>query len=473
MASVPLSMGLTQLLVRLHLPFYVSGRGLDLSPDWRVFVVMAALSVTCGLLLGLLPAWRAWTLDVRSGLTGVPGRAPTTRSAFGRWDLRHVLAALQIAVCLILTIGAALLGKSLAGLVGHDMGFHTDRVTLFGLETYWRNYTGEQNARLWDALNTRVRRLPGVESAAFAADVIPTRFKPMQQVFAPDALDQALRVGLAANVNAVTSDYFETLRLPLTAGRAFRSGDTASGAAAAAIVDERTALRTWGSPTRAIGRRIRIGNGGAEHEVVGVARDATYRDDESTLPYIFVPLDDSWTGAMTLHVRGPRQPDLLVEHVRRELRALDRSLAFSEILTFDEFVRARLAAPNVAAQLAVAASVTGFVLAMIGLYAVLTNLVSQRRAELAIRMAVGAAPHEIVWLVAWAGMKVACVGATLGVLGSLLTMRAITTQLRGVDVHDPLIYIGVCTLVLAAALIAALVPAHRAGQLEPWVILRR
>lgn len=471
--SVPLSMVLTQLLVRLHLPFYVNNRGLDLSPDWRIFAATAALSVMCGVAIGLLPACSTWRVDIRSGLTGVASYAPTQSRLLGRWDLRHTLAALQIAVCLLLTIGAALLAKNLVGLLQRDLGFKSDHVTLFGLEPHLRNYTGEESTMLYDALIERVRRLPGVESAAFAADVVPTRFKPTQVMVAPDALDTALRVGVAANVNAVSTDYFDTLRLPLLAGRPFRSGDRAAGGAAVAIVDEGAARRTWGTSAAAVGQRIHLGKERAEYEIVGVTRAAAFRDEEVALPFLFVPIDQSWAGGVTLHVRGPRQPDVLTEQVRRELRTLDRSLAFSEILTFDDFLIARFAAPNVAAQLAVAASLMGFVLAMIGLYAVLTYLVSQRRAELALRMAIGAAPRDILWMVASAGLKVACVGLAFGVFGSLLTMRLLETQLRAVDVRDPLIYLSVCALVLVAALVATLIPARRAGQLEPWAILRR
>lgn len=471
-ASIPLSVMLTRLLAHIRLPFFVSGRGLDLSPDWRVFTVVALLCLACGVLLGVIPAWRAWRADVRSGLTNVPAQTPV-RSMWGRWDLRDTLAALQIAVCLISTVGAALLAKNLIGLLRQDLGFRTEAVTLLGLETYLRGYTGEQNTKLYRELTARVGRLPGVESVAFASDVIPTRIITTRAVSAPGALDPSLRAGLSSNFNTVTARFFETLRLPLAAGRAFRDVDTTGQGPAVAIIDERAARRLWGSPARAIGQRIRVERESADREIVGVARDAKYRDEESARPYVFLPVDNSWTGNITLHVRGPRDVERLVAQVRRELRALDPSLAFAEILTLDDFVKARLAAPSLAAQLAVAASTAGFGLAMIGLYAVLAYLVSQRRTELAIRMAIGAAPREIVRFVAGFGVKVALSGAALGLLGSFLTMRLLTTHLGGMDVNDPLVYVGVSAVVLVAALAACLLPARRASRLEPWTILRR
>lgn len=467
--SIPLSTALTHLLAQLHMPFFVSRRGLDLSPDWRVFAIVATVSLVCGLLLGVLPAWQAWRADVRSGMTSMPAHALTLPAA-GRWDPRQVLAALQIAVCLTLTVGAALLGKSLIGLTQQDLGFRPDGITLFSLETFMRDYTGEQNHRLQRELIARVSRLPGVESAAFASDVIPTRFLPMKSMIAVNAADPALRGGVVSSFNVVTSTYFDTVRLPLAAGRVFRDADSVG---TEAIVDEATARRGWGSAAGAIGQRIRIDKETADREIVGVAREASFRDAESSRPYVFLPLDFTANGGATLHVRGPRQLDLLAEQVKRELRAIDRSLAFSDITTYDEFAMARFAAPSLAAQLAVAASVMGFMLAMIGLYAVLAYLVSQRQSELAIRMALGAAPDEIWQLIARAGVKVTLGGVTLGILASLATMRVIATQLRGVDTHDPLVYLTVVALVFLAGMAASWFPARRAARLDPWTILQR
>jgi predicted permease len=475
LASVPLSFVLTTILARLDLPFFVVNRALDLSPDWRVFGVVATLCAGCGLLLGLAPAWRAWRADVRSGLTGVPSSSPG-RTIFGQWDLRHALAAMQIAVCLTLTVGAGLLGKSLLGLMSTDLGYSTDRVTLFELETYMRGYTPDKNLPLYRALLTRVRSLPGVAAAAFAQNVLPSTNRTTRAFTAPAAEDPQARAGLSARYNVVTAGYFETVRMPLVAGRTFEEHDSdapPSSPSSVAILNEVAARRLWQDPNRAIGQRIRLANEHVDREVIGVVRNAVYDEvDEPAMSYLFLPADPASEGGMTLHVRGPREPGDLIAQVRRELRLLDRSLAFSTIRLADEHVASRLAAPNLAARLSIAASAAGVALAIVGLYAVLAYLVSQRRTELAIRMSIGAAPAHILRFVAGFGLKIVFAGTLLGLAGAAAAMRLIATQLRGVNPFDPLVYAIVITLVLLVALGACLLPARRAARLDPWAILR-
>jgi predicted permease len=468
LASVPLTILLTRALVRVNLPFFVS-RTLNLSPDWRVFAAAATICVTCGLLLGVTPAWRAWRADVRSGLAS--NGLSTRRTLFGAWDLRHALAIAQVAICLTLTLAAGLLGKSLIGLTRENLGFQPDRVTLFDIETYIRNYSKAQTADFNQNLLARVRRLPGVEAASLAFIALPS---PMLATKTIAVLGAA---GLAARFNVVSSGYFETMRMPMLAGRAFDDRDTNIESASTAIVSETAARRLWGEPARAIGEYIHVTderNRSIDRQIVGVVRDAVYSEpDEAPRPYLFEPLDRTWEGAATLHVLGPREPDELIAQVKRELRLIDRSLAISEVTTLREHVATRIAAPSLAARLSIAASAVTVALAMLGLYASLAHLVAQRRTELAIRMSIGAAPRQILEFVAGFGLKIALAGTALGLAGSVVTMRLVATQLRGVDVRDPLVYAVVIALVLLAALAACLLPARHAARLDPWAILRR
>jgi len=475
LASVPLSVLLTWIISRMDLPFFVIGRALDLSPDWRVFAAVAGLCAACGLLLGLAPAWHGWRSDVRSGLTSAPSSA--RRTIFGMWDVRHWLAALQIAICLTLAVGSGLLGKRLLSLMRVDCGFATEGVTLFNVETYILDYSHEQNAALYGELLARVRRMPGVEAAALAFKVLPSPILGTNTIAVPDAEDPHAR-GFAAGYNVVSSGYFQTVRMPLVAGRAFDDRDGNAAPSRFVILNETAARRLWHDPARAIGQHVRLideQKRETNREVIGVVRNAVYGElDESPMPYLFLPVDRSWDGMLTLHVRGgPRQPGQLIADVRRELRLLDHSLAFSAVLTLDQYVATRLAAPALAARLAITGSVVSVALAIIGLYAVLAYLVAQRRTELAIRMSIGAAPREIVSLVVGFGLKIVLAGAALGLAGSFFAMRVIATQLGGVDIHDPLVYASMLTLVLFAALGACLLPARRAARLDPWAILRR
>jgi predicted permease len=409
-----------------------------------------------------------------------------------------MLAAMQIAICLTLTLAAGLLGKSLIGLTREDLGFQADRVTLFGIETFIRGYSKEQTAAFNRQLLARVRQLPGVEAASLAFVALPSPMTTTKTIAPVGADDSAAPTstlpstpgaargprapaGFSARFNVVSSGYFETMRMPMVAGRVFDERDTNVEASPAAIVNETAARRLWRDPARAIGQHIRVkdernrqAGGEVDREVVGVVRDAVYSEpDEEPRPYLFEPLDRTWDGAAALHVLGPREPGELIAQVKRELRLIDPSLAISEVTTLRQHVAARIAAPSLAARLSIAASAVTMALATLGLYASLAYLVTQRRTELAIRMSIGATPRQIVEFVAAFGLKISLAGIALGLAGSVFTMRLVATQLRGVDLRDPLVYTAVVALVLLAALAACWLPARHAAKLDPWALLGR
>ncbi len=474
LASVPLSLLLTAAIARMDLPFFIRPRALDLSPDWRVFGIVATLCAACGLLLGLAPAWYAWRADVRSGLTP---DLPARRTMLGSWDTRHTLAALQIAVCVSLTLAAGLLGRRLIHLIRANLGFATAGVTLFHFETFTLDYTPEQNAEFFRRLLTRVREIPDVEAAALAFNALPSSFRDELALTAPDAMSPTARQEFPIRANSVTGEYFETVRMPLAAGRAFDRREEESTASHAAIVNETAARRLWGDPTRAIGQRIRVRDAQkrvVDREVVGVVRDAVYDEiDEAPMPYLFLPIDRAFQGDVTLHVRGPRQPTVLIDKIRREVRAIDPSFAISDASTLDEHVSARIAAPSIAARLSLAAAAAGVLLAMMGLYSVLSYLIAQRRTELAIRMSIGAGPREIMAFIGAFGLKIVIAGVALGTAGGLVASGLLATQLPRVETRDSVMYLLAIAFVVLVACAACFLPARRAARLEPWSILRR
>jgi hypothetical protein len=333
---------------------------------------------------------------------------------------------------------------------------------------------GDGGFRLSRELLARVRQLPGVEAAALAHDELPTPMRSTKDIVALQSDDPAARAGLSVPYNVVTPGYFETVRMPLVAGRTFSERDSHTPAALVVIVNEPLARRLWRDPARALGQRIRVTGEASDREIVGVARTAVYRQiDEAPLPYVFLPDDQTWSGAMTLHVRGPQEPTTLIAQIRGELRRLNPSLAFADIRTMKDHVASRMAGSSLAAHLAAAASAAGLALAAMGLYAVLAYLVSQRRTELAIRMSVGARPAQIVRFIAGVGLRITLIGLLLGLFASFATMRLIATQLRGVTAGDPVVYLAVVAVVLVTALCASVLPAWRAARLQPCAILRR
>lgn len=475
LTSVPLTMGLTMLLTKADLPFFVATEALDLSPDWRVFTGVALLCAACGAMLGVMPAWHAWRADVRSGLAATPPISRRTR--FGTWDARHVLAALQIAVCLVVTLGAGLLTKKLITLRSVELGYATAGVTLFDVESYLLDAPAErQRAIAWDLL-ARARRVGGVESAALAFKALPSTNIGTQTIAALDAIDARHRQGLDLRFNVVSTGYFGTLGIPLVAGRDFDERDERPGAAPAAVLNATAARKLWNDPARAIGRRVRTTDAQkrvTEREVIGVVRDAIYAElDEARMPYLFVPMDRTWNGAVVLHVRGPLDSAPLVAHLRRELHALAPALAFSSVGSLDRYVAGRIAAPTLAARLSLAASAIGVTLAVIGLYAALSFLVAQRRTDLAIRMAIGASPRQIAWLIARFGAAIGVAGISIGLFVAYVAMRGLASQVRGIDIYDPAVYAAVVAFLTAATAVACFVPASRAAGTEPWKVLAR
>jgi putative ABC transport system permease protein len=470
--SVPLALGAMRVIAELDLPLFISARSLELRFDWRIFGVVAGVSTAVGLLLGLAQALRAWPLTVRTGMTG--GSAPRSkRSLLPSWDLRYTLATLQVAVCLVLAVGAGLLSKSLLGLVRTDLGFNPAHITLFALESYLAPSLEDGGSfELSRRLLARVRQLPGVEVAALAHDVLPTPMRTATEIVARRQ-HPSVQVGLSVPYNVVTPGYFETLQMPVVAGRAFSDHDSTSSAPVA-LINAQLAQRLWGTSAQALGQRIRVAAEPGEREIIGVTRNAVYRDvDEAPLPYLFLPDVPAWSGVMTLHVRGERDPDQLIADVRRELRAINPSVSFADVRTLDAHVASRRAGSSLAAYLAIVASGTGLALVVVGLYAVLACLVSQRQRELAIRMAVGASPARVRRFVLAVGLRITTGGLILGGFGALVFSRVIATQLHGVPARDPVVYLCVMALVFVVALGACLVPARHAASLDPWTVLRR
>lgn len=470
LASVPLSIWLTQAISSVHLPFFIRNAALSLTPDWRVLAAMSLLCAGAGLLLGLLPALRAWRTDVRSGLTNVP--AARGRGIAGL-DLRHALAAAQVGICLVLAITAGLMGKSLGGLLRTDLGFQTAGVMLLSVAPGTMDYDATKGMAFYRDLLDRVRRLPGVEAAALAREAIPSPMRTNKALTVPSAIDASTREPQTLAWNAVSPGFFDTIRMPLVAGRDFVASDDTT-AAPVAILNETAARRFWKEPGRALGQTIRLADEKIDRTIVGVARDAVYREvGEAPRPYLFLSTAQTWSPFVTLHVRAPRDPAGMVAAARRELRLLDRTLSFEDVRTLDDLIAFRMAAPRLGAGLAIGSGLAGLALALFGLYAVLSYLVSQRRTELAIRMSIGATPRDIIRFVATFGLRVTLVGLALGLAGTLAAARLLASQLRGVDPYDAATYMLVTAFVLIAALAACLLPARRAARLDPWGLLRR
>jgi putative ABC transport system permease protein len=278
-----------------------------------------------------------------------------------------------------------------------------------------------------------------------------------------------------ANFEVVQPHYFTTLGIPLKAGRAFEPQDNAEHQPVA-IVSETLAQRYFGSATNAIGKRLRLGGADSEHpwkQIVGVAGDAHYRALQDARLDLYVPYAQ-WQPGFVNHfaIRSTLAPAQALALVRREVAALDPTLAVSRVATMDELVAAQLARPRFNAVLLNWLSALALLLAGTGIYGVMAYAVAERTSELGLRIALGAQARDILRLVIGQGMVLVVTGIAIGLLASIALTRLLTNLLFAVSPTDPLVFAGIVALLTFVALVACYIPARRATKVDPLVALR-
>lgn len=267
----------------------------------------------------------------------------------------------------------------------------------------------------------------------------------------------------------VSDGYFETMGIPLARGRGFTRQDQRDGQRVA-VVNEAFVARYWPGQD-ALGKRLDQGPGWAM--VVGVARNSAYRDlGETPYPVVYSAMPQRFEPVTTLHVRTANDPKLLTETLRREFAAVSADLPFLESRTLEEHVSASSFAQFIGATMLSAFGVLALLMSSVGLYGVLAYIVSQRRREIAIRMALGAGEGETLRLILGQGARLIIIGLAIGLLAALAAGRLLSSQLPGVSPNDPLTFAGVAFLLSLVALLACWIPARRATKVDPMVALR-
>jgi len=440
-------------------------------------VVSTATAFACG----LIPAMRVSRTGVsRSLKTG--GTVATTTRAHSR--ARDILVVLQIALALVLLVGATLLVRSLVHLTHVEPGFRTDRLLTVSLHLPQAKYPqlAQQRNFLTPAL-TRLRSLPGVVAASASSGSVMTG---LGLVGAQRTLAQRIsREGAApdappeeANLRRVDSEYFQTMDMRIVNGRGFADSDRA-GMPAVAIVN-RTMARTFWGTEQVIGRRVAFERAEGKPvwlEIVGVVNDT--RDialTEPPQPQFFVPLLQSTKGAdadsVSLYLRTSNDPLETANAVRAQIWAVDASQPLAEISTMDLAVDRFIAPPRFRTGLLSGLALLGLVLALTGIYAVISYAVNQRIPEMAVRVALGAERWQIAALVLRQGFKLAAAGIVLGVGASLAGARLLSSLLFDVAPLDPLTLAGVPVLVLGVVLAGCYLPARRAAATDVVRALR-
>jgi predicted permease len=454
---------------------------IELSLNWRVLAFTLIISLLTGILFGLAPAFRATRLDLTTALK--QGRRST--GAVSR--LSQGLVVAQVALSLLLLIGAGLFIRTLYNLQRVDLGFNQENLLIFGLQPRQGGYTGERLTQFYQQLFDRLDNLPGVRAATFGRIPLIAHYNWNTNVLLPG--ETARTAGEhSTNRQMVRENYFTTMEIPLLRGRGFTAQESES-TPKVAIVNQTFSQRYFPNDD-ALGKRIVIDiDANREVEIVGVVADTKYNSQRSEIaPLLYTPWrqEGASIGEMYFTLRTTGEPTALSASVRQVVRELDGNLPVAEITTQEARSQQSLGQERLYVRLLSFFGALALALAAIGLSGVMSYSVAQRTNEIGIRMALGAEPANVLRLVVWQGMRLVLLGLTVGAacgygLKRLLAtqyfsagswQRRMAEQLYGVEGTDPLTFAVIATLLAAAALVACWLPARKAAQVDPLTALR-
>jgi putative ABC transport system permease protein len=432
--------------------------------DGRVLLFTILVSLLTGIGFGLLPAWHGAKTDLQATIK-------TAGRGGGRTRVRGALVVAQVALSLMLLVGAGLLLQSFAAVNRVPLGFDARNVLTLRLNLSGDKYrSAAQQTAFFEKLVQETQSLPGVEAAT---TVMPLPFSRaiLNRPFSVPGRSVDLSLELSTQYDIVTPEYFRALGIRVTQGRTFTERDGAD-APRVIVVNETLARRIW-PDENPIGKRISVGLGRpVEREVIGVVADFKQRELESE-PRLTacVPLAQEPMGATYLAVRGRVPATTLLPLVRERIAALDRELPLIDVALWRDLVTSSIASRRVTTWLLAAFAGTALLLALVGLYGVMSYSVAQRTREFGVRVALGAKVRDLLQLVVGQGMKLVIVGLVVGVLGSLALTRMLSGFLFGVQ-PDPVTFAAVAALLAVVGALACWLPARRATTVDPVVALR-
>jgi putative ABC transport system permease protein len=450
------------------------GLSLSVEPtlDVRALAGAVLLSIATGLLCGLAPALQTARSDfgeaLRHGGRGVAGAGPRR--------LRSVLVVAELAATLVLLVGAGLLGQTLYRMRYADLGLQPEKVlTLRTVLPSPRYDEPSRRAAFYEQVLERVQSLPGIVAAGYSTSV-PLEWKGGTNGFLPEGSVDPKR-SYDANHRQVSAGYLRTMGIPLRRGRHFERTDGAR-TQPVAIVNEAMAREYW-TGQDALGKRFKIGRP-SEHEwitIVGIVGDVRQMGlDAPAKPEMYFPYsqisDQPWFAPRDLVVRTSTEPTGLVPAIKQAVRTVDPEQPISNIRTFDEILDEEVVQRRLGATLVAAFAGLALLLASLGVYGVLSYFVSQHKAEVGVRIALGASPRDILRLVLGQGMTLALCGVGLGVLGALALTRLVSSLLYGVGATDPATFAAAATLLVFLAGMACYWPARRAAHVDPTTAMR-
>jgi putative ABC transport system permease protein len=429
------------------------------------------VSVVTGVVFGLVPALQASKVDL-NGTLKEGGRSGSADHSAAR--LCQVLVVSEIAVALVLLIGAGLLLRSFTGLRSIDPGFDPGGVVTTAIRLSGERYSEDPQAiAFFGSLLERVRAMPGVRKASIVSS-LPFGGLGSRTDFAIEGQPPpAPGEEPGTDVVVVDPDYFETMGIPILGGRNFTSQE-AQVASHVIIVNETLAKRYWPGESP-LGKRIKVDmmDDPPFCEIVGVVADSQTRAlDAPVETMIYWPYAELVYSRMTLVVDTDRDPAALFPSVREAVHGLDGDLPVPELRSMETWMADSLARERFNALLLAIFGSVAFVLAVIGIYGVLSYTVALRTGEIGIRMALGAQPADVLRMVLMGGLRLTIVGLAAGLVAAVLLNRFIATLLYGVTGTDVATYVGASLLFLVVAVLACALPARRAVAVDPIVVLR-
>ncbi|MGD8869382.1 MAG: ABC transporter permease [Gemmatimonadales bacterium] len=460
--------GTLKLLVGFQPPILIK-LSLDLGIDGRVLAFTFFVALLAGVLFGLAPALQSTRPQLTPALKDEMEAVTRKRRTFG---LSGSLVVVQVAVSLVLLVGAGLFLRSLIGAQTIDPGFERQQAAIMTIAPTLSDYDEAQTRNLYTELRQRTQALPGVESVTLASR-LPLGVSINTNELFVEGVETPENEAPSIDITVVSPGYFETMEVPLLQGRDFSDGDDES-APRVVIIDEAAARRFWPGENP-IGRRLRLGSADGElHEIVGVAQTTKVRTlGEDPRPYLYLPLQQRNRGIVSLVVGTHGDPAAVLPLLRREALLLDPNLPIMELKTMSQHLSIMLFAPRMGGILLGVFGALAILLATIGLYGVVSYAAARRTREVGIRVALGARPGDVVRLVIGQGMVMVGVGAAIGLALALAATRPLGAFLYGVAAWDPATFLGITALLVGVAFLAMLVPAMRAVRLDPLVALRR
>ena len=443
---------------------------LDLSIDIRVLAFTTAVAVATGVLFGLAPAWQGTRVDPHSAMKANVGGAVESHARFG---LGKMLVTVQVALSLVLLIGAGLMLKTFAKLATVDTGFDKNQVLLIRVDPRYASVPPDRRLPLYQELQRRLAAVPGVRSASFA-DITPVSGSDANQIVHVEGYVPKLRKDMVVWNNSISPGFFASMETPFIAGRDFNEHDTLD-APLVAVINESMASKFFGSALSAVGKTFRNGWNeiSGSIQIVGVVKDTKYTslraEGEAIAYYPLSQLPPMRWANFVLRANGPAAS--LIPSVKAAVDEVNHDITL-QFRTLSVQLDESLGRERLLATLSGFFGALALALAVIGLYGVMSYNVARRRSEIGIRMALGAEQARVLRMVLGEVGILVVAGLALGLAVAVSSMRLIASFLYRLEPNDPTTLVTACVVLAVSAVVAGLLPARRAANLDPMAALR-